>query len=188
MVKVASDFIGDKVGEAQTKTRAILDSAEGKILLIDEAYVLDDQLYGKQALDTIVEKVQAAPGADICVIIAGYKDKMLKMLRDQNPGLSSRFDPKYAIEFENYSDEEMLDILSDEVSKGKSEMEMKIKIEAVQELSKRRALPNFGNARAVMTLLANAKTRMQERIAANPNDDAFRFVASDVNPDLQGNP
>jgi hypothetical protein len=68
MMKVGSDFVGDRVGESQTKTRAILDAAEGKVLLIDEAYVLDDNLYGKQALDTIVEKVQATPGADICVI------------------------------------------------------------------------------------------------------------------------
>lgn len=164
MMKVGSDFVGDKVGEAQTKTRAILEAAEGKVLLIDEAYVLDDDLYGKQALDTIVEKVQATPGADICVIMAGYDAPMMKMLREQNPGLSSRFDPRYALEFSDYSDEELLKILTDEVNKGRIEMPIEVKIHAVEQLAKRRSMANFGNARAVKTLVMNAKSRLTERV------------------------
>ncbi len=65
VMTVASDFMGDKVGESQTKTRALLEMSEGKVLFIDEAYALDDQLYGKQVLDTLVEKVQATAGADL---------------------------------------------------------------------------------------------------------------------------
>jgi Cdc6-like AAA superfamily ATPase len=161
MLKVGSDFVGDKVGdkvgEAQSKTRAILDAADGKVLLIDEAYVLDDNLYGKQALDTIVEKVQATPGADMCVIMAGYEAPMIKMMREQNAGLSSRFDPRYALEFEDYSDEELLQILTDEVNKGRIEMDIETKVHAMEQLAKRRSMPNFGNARAVKTLVSNAK-------------------------------
>ena len=56
-VKTASDFVGSHVGETSTKTSAILQLCEGKVLVIDEAYNLDDNMYGKQALDTIVEKV-----------------------------------------------------------------------------------------------------------------------------------
>ena len=58
--KVASDFIGDVIGATQTKTRQILDSGEGKVVLIDEVYGLNDQQYGKDALNTIVEKVLGA--------------------------------------------------------------------------------------------------------------------------------
>jgi replication-associated recombination protein RarA len=184
MMKVGSDFVGDKVGEAQTKTRAILEAAEGKVLLIDEAYVLDDDLYGKQALDTIVEKVQATPGADICVIMAGYDAPMMKMLREQNPGLSSRFDPRYALEFSDYSDEELLKILTDEVNKGRIEMPIEVKIHAVEQLAKRRSMANFGNARAVKTLVMNAKSRLTERVkrGTGRNDE---FEKSDVDPDLE---
>jgi SpoVK/Ycf46/Vps4 family AAA+-type ATPase len=38
--KTASDFTGSVVGESQKRTRAIIELAQGKVLLIDEAYVL----------------------------------------------------------------------------------------------------------------------------------------------------
>ena len=44
----ASELIGSVVGESQQKAKLILEKAKGKILVIDEAYVLDDGLYGKQ--------------------------------------------------------------------------------------------------------------------------------------------
>lgn len=64
VLKVASDFIGNVVGESQTKTNTIIKSAQGKVLVIDEAYALHDAAggYGKQVLDTLVEKIQGNPG------------------------------------------------------------------------------------------------------------------------------
>jgi hypothetical protein len=38
--QTASDFTGAVVGESQKKTRAIIELAQGKVLFIDEAYVL----------------------------------------------------------------------------------------------------------------------------------------------------
>lgn len=48
MISTASDFVGSVVGESQKKTNAMLEKARGKVLVIDEAYNLDDSLYGKQ--------------------------------------------------------------------------------------------------------------------------------------------
>ena len=110
MYKTASDFMGSVVGESQQKTKAIIELAQGKVLLIDEAYNLDDQLYGKQALDTIVEKIGGGIGEDIAVVMVGYRAEILKMIREQNPGLKSRFDTESAFVFEDFSDYELLKV------------------------------------------------------------------------------
>ena len=110
--KTASDFMGEHVGESAQKTAAILELAKGKVLLIDEAYGLDDSLYGKQALDTIVEKVTGAVGEDLAVVMIGYDSEMRNMLRKQNPGLSRRFNPDHAFEFDDFSDSELLAIIA----------------------------------------------------------------------------
>ncbi len=161
--KTASDFVGTYVGESQSKTRAIIELAQGKVLLIDEAYNLNDGLYGKQALDTLVEKVMGAPGEDIAVILVGYKGDMLKMLRDQNPGLSRRFNMATAIEFEDFSDTELLAILSAQARQLDLMVPIAVKRRAVRVLAKQRNLANFGNAGAVANLLSDARQRMVAR-------------------------
>ena len=65
--RTASDFVGQYIGESQKKTNAILNSAAGKVLVIDEAYNLasSHNLYGHQVLDVLVERVQGGPADDI---------------------------------------------------------------------------------------------------------------------------
>lgn len=48
VMAAASDLVGSHVGESQKKTNAMIEKARGKVLVIDEAYNLDDNLYGKQ--------------------------------------------------------------------------------------------------------------------------------------------
>ncbi len=48
---------------------------------VGHRYVLDDNMYGKQALDTIVELVFNKPGEDIAVIMAGYEAQIMSMIR-----------------------------------------------------------------------------------------------------------
>ena len=38
------------IGESQKKTNTMLEKAKGKVLVIDEAYNLDDSHYGKQVI------------------------------------------------------------------------------------------------------------------------------------------
>lgn len=165
--KTASDFIGDHVGESQKKTRSILALSEGKVLLIDEAYGLDDLLYGKQALDTIVEQVHGNAGDDIAVVMIGYKPQMMKMLREQNPGLTRRFDPDSAFEFDDFNDRELLSIFSAACNRSAVVAPFAVKQHAVRMLAKRRRLPNFGNAGVVNNLVGSAKRRMLKRIGAH---------------------
>ena len=45
------------VGETPQKTGAVIENCRGKVLLIDEAYALNDAHHGREALDTLVGKV-----------------------------------------------------------------------------------------------------------------------------------
>ena len=172
----ASDFKGSVVGESEKNTDAIIELAQGNVLLIDEAYSLSDGgngqgSFGAAVLDTIVEKVQGRPGEDIAVIMAGYEPQMLKMLRDQNPGLSRRFNPASALRFDDFSDLELLAILSAECVKTNTRVSFAVKHAAILHLSRQRALPNFGNAGAVKAMLADAKRRMASRTAGMPHQE-----------------
>ena len=131
----ANDFIGGAVGQSQTQTSAIIKNCEGKVLLIDEAYNLDDQDYGSKALDTIVELVSAKPGANMAVIMAGYEKEMMKMLRDQNAGLSRRFDPASALYFHDFDNKSLGLILKRNCQKQNLTLSMNVRRAVVQELS-----------------------------------------------------
>ena len=184
--KTASDFVGKVVGESQDKTANILKLATGKVLLIDEAYGLNDGLYGKQVLDTITEKVQGRPGEDIAVIMIGYKGEITKMLREQNPGLSRRFNLANPFEFEDFNDEELLKIIALKLRESSVKVPVEVKRKALEVVRKGRNLPNFGNAGAVDILLGEAKRRMAARnattmsiedVAGPPKRDAMVELA-----------
>jgi SpoVK/Ycf46/Vps4 family AAA+-type ATPase len=69
MLKTASDFVGSVLGASESQTRAILQSTEGCVCVIDEAYGLHSSIGGTGAslgggdpyrtavLDIIVEQV-----------------------------------------------------------------------------------------------------------------------------------
>lgn len=104
-----SDLVAGYVGQTATRTRAVLESARGGTLLIDEAYALargGDDDFGREAIDTIV-KFMEDHREDLSVIAAGYPTEMQELV-DSNPGLKSRF--TRTIHFPDYSTEELVAI------------------------------------------------------------------------------
>ena len=172
--KTASDFIGQYVGQSQTNTSSILRESEGKVLIIDEAYALNDQLYGKEALNVIVEKVQGGPYDDIAVLLLGYEDQMLEMIRTQNPGLARRFPRECAFVFEDYTLEELLLIYTSACQSYGVESTPEAAEAALKALKKQMCLPNFGNAGAVQNILKiamnRAMLRKESRVVLIPSD------------------
>ena len=152
----ASDFIGGAVGESQNKTSAIIKSAKGQVLFIDEAYVLAESEYGLEALNTIVEQVQATPGADLCVIMAGYTKEMNAMCRNVNPGLGRRFDVENPVLFKDYDDNALRTILKLSAKKTNVELYESAKDYAISQISKKRPTKDFGNAGTVNNFLNDA--------------------------------
>lgn len=59
----ASKLVGGVVGATPKIVNDLIDSVLGKVLVIDEAYVLAraNNMYGREALDTLVERVQGIP-------------------------------------------------------------------------------------------------------------------------------
>ena len=91
VLKGGGDLISGHEGGTEEATLAILENAKGKVLVIDEAYMLDGSNYGKIALDMIVSKVMGSPGEDIAVLLLGYEDLIMGMINNQNPGLKGYF-------------------------------------------------------------------------------------------------
>ena len=106
-VKTLSDLISSFVGGTEEKTAALLEICKGKVLVIDEAFGLGEGMYGAKAIDTIVSKVHNSPGEDIAVLLLGYEDEMMKMLREANPGLMRRCSPESAFRFEDLTDSQL---------------------------------------------------------------------------------
>jgi hypothetical protein len=108
-----SELVAGYLGQTATKTAEVVASAAGGVLFIDEAYSLTagelgaDQ-FGREAVDTLVKEMEDRRD-DLVVIVAGYPEPMADFIA-ANPGLASRF--RTTIAFEDYSDEELTDILT----------------------------------------------------------------------------
>lgn len=119
IVKNPADFVGNVIGGSEANTKAILASSIGKVLIIDEAYMLakasgpnGGDPFKAAVIDTIVAEVQSTAGEDRCVLLLGYKDQMEDMFRDVNPGLARRFPLESAFVFEDFNDAEIRQIFN----------------------------------------------------------------------------
>lgn len=91
-----------------------------------------------QALDTIVEKVNGAEGEDIAVLLLGYEEQMMRMLRNQNPGLMRRFNTENAFRFPDYNDTTLRRILKNKIKKDGLKSTLAVEKAAVAILAKQR--------------------------------------------------
>ncbi|KAL7935358.1 P-loop containing nucleoside triphosphate hydrolase protein [Trichoderma chlorosporum] len=172
--KTPGDFIGQYIGESETKTSAILDSTKGKILIIDDAHMFyhgnelgsgESDEFRLACIDIIVSKIHNKPGEDRCVILVGYPDRMESMLQKCNPGLRRRFPLEEAFRFDDYDDnrlEEILNLKMEDDGVRASPEAMKV---ASEILCRARDRPNFGNGGDVVNFLNQAKVRHRERMS-----------------------
>lgn len=132
------------------------------------AYTLNDGVrggYKSAVIDALVENIQAGGRADRAVLLLGYRADMERMLAECNPGLKSRFSPEDAFVFDDYRREELFEILRDKCRRDlRRECSFEALLHASDLLEKQRALPRFGNARAVDNLLSRAQIKADERV------------------------
>lgn len=195
VIKNPADFIGSAIGQSEANTKAILANTLGKVLIIDEAYMLyggsesgtnGGDIYKTAVIDTIVAEVQSVPGDDRCVLLLGYKDQMLEMFRNVNQGLERRFSVDEAFEFEDFNDSELEKILLGKLKSqdlGATPQAVKT---AIDVLSRQRNGLNFGNGGAVENIIGKAKSNFQSRQSALPLADRsidFMFAPQDFDLD-----
>ena len=105
VVAKKADLLGRYSNHVSRNTRAIIESALGGVLLLDEAYALlqGEADLGREVLNVLVDLCYAHRD-DLVVILAGYTDTMADLF-EANPGLASRFPHKFA--FPDYAADEL---------------------------------------------------------------------------------
>ncbi|KAG4441429.1 hypothetical protein IFR05_003116 [Cadophora sp. M221] len=198
VIKNPSDFVGNVIGQSEANTKAILATTAGKVLIIDEAYMLypgksggggnQTDIFKTAVIDTLVAEVQSTLGEDRCVLLLGYEDQMIDMFQNVNPGLTRRFQLSDAFRFEDFSDSELREILEMKMkSQGLDATSHAIPV-AIDVLSRARNGLNFGNGGDVESLISKAKRNYQARQYALPaTERSIDFLFEPVDFDLDYN-
>ncbi len=110
-----ADLIAIYEGQTADKVKSVFMKAKGRLLFIDEAYSLQENIgeFGPEAINTIVQEMENRRD-DTVVVFAGYPNEMEAFI-SSNPGLRSRI--PFKITFEDYSAEELYNITEFEIAK-----------------------------------------------------------------------
>lgn len=181
------DLVAGFVGQTAIKTKEIVESALDGVLFIDEAYRLSDgggqNNFGREAIDTLVANMENYRGR-LCVICAGYTAPMARFIQE-NPGLRSRFTE--VIEFEDYSADELLDILISFAGRDNTlQDDFLEKSRRIFEHWVSHKAADFGNARDVRKYFAQCRDALYIRLEKEYPDfnipEAVRttYTAADI--------
>lgn len=103
-------FVGSNWGDEERAVRQAIEAAQGGVLMIDEAYLLNSSHPsdpGKLVIPLLMDVLADEKQRDIAVVLCGYKEPM-KQLIELNPGLESRFPNRF--DFKDFSFEELISI------------------------------------------------------------------------------
>jgi Holliday junction resolvasome RuvABC ATP-dependent DNA helicase subunit len=173
LVEVAAkDLIAGYVGQTALATEDAVDSAMGGILFIDEAYDLNSNSFGKEAINTLLKLLEDRRGKFVC-IAAGYSKEMADFIAT-NSGLSSRFNE--TVNFRDYKPEELTEIFRRMVSKEKLKLDEEAEKHIENYFKKiyiARDVSKFGNAREARNVLDKAMKKQAVRMAKLQTSEGF---------------
>ena len=148
-----SKLVGAYIGHTALKTQAIIEEAMGGVLFIDEAYSLaiegDSIDFGHEAVAELIQAMETYKGK-FCVILAGYKNPLKKML-STNPGFDSRI--QFHIDFPNYSRDEISEILQLLIDKDGYLVNEDALNKMLDVIDSMRINPDFSNARVARNVV-----------------------------------
>ena len=177
------DLMGNHLGDGSTNTNLAIQEALGGVLLVDDAYGLAESdkgsgsnKLGYEVINTLVEGMEKMMD-DLVVILVGYEFEMLEVLK-MNPGLPSRFPNHFQLQFQDYTDEELLAIMLHRLRQGGFEFDESFeKAVEKQIISARDNDGDFAGARGVRNLAELIEGNQMERaIDDDVPDDEFRTL------------
>lgn len=182
IIEVTSkDLIGSHLGETAPKTQAVIDSAIGGVLFIDEAYSImaskggSSSNYPAECMATICKAMELYKD-NLIIMFAGYTKEMNDFI-NANQGLMSRIG--YELEFPDFSKDELMQIFKDEVNGNEFLLEDGVEGKIEKIVMKNKVGRNFGNARFVTNLF----DRLVVTHAANCEDDSKLKVITNFDVD-----
>ena len=175
-----SKLVGEHFGSPGALTTESIDEAMDGVLLVDEAYSLQQEGYqggdapGNEVIATILKRME--DDRDRLVVIAtGYSEDMERFL-DANPGLRDRF--RSHITFAHYSANELVQIVLNMVNSSGSRISndaMQLLHTAMQDIERQgfNQSRTFGNGRFARNLVARAEQEQAVRLSqlTNPSND-----------------
>ena len=154
LIEVSSkDLVAEYVGQTAPKTMNVIEKAKGGVLFIDEAYSLasgngQGNSYNEEAIATLIQAMENHRD-DLVVIFAGYTKEMQNFL-NANSGIVSRIG--YTLEFEDYTEQELLQIFKNMIQKSGFEITEEASKKVLKVIKEYKNTKNFGNARFVRNL------------------------------------
>lgn len=184
-----SSFIGNNWGDEEKAIRQIIELAQGGVLMIDEAYLLNSNHPndpGKLILPQLMDILANEKQRDIAIVLCGYKEPMLRLL-DLNPGLASRFPNRF--EFQDFSIDELMQITLHRISEYGyhfTQAGLRRYKEILSEAYAERDPQTWGNARFIANLLEHIymlhARRCMGKIRNRTSANYFSITSSDIQP------
>lgn len=177
-----ADMIAGFVGQTALKTQALLQTAMGGVLFIDEAYSLSngsDQDYGQEAVATLV-KMMEDHRDEVAVIAAGYSREMTQFVQS-NSGLKSRF--QKFIEFPDYETKELVAIFVSLAETNGIKVSEDVRAGLDNFFSSAAMELRVGNGRFARNIFEDMYARMALRAGADDqisDSEIAGFVVSDI--------
>eukprot|EP00761_Pharyngomonas_kirbyi_P010279 gb/GECH01010299.1/.p1 GENE.gb/GECH01010299.1/~~gb/GECH01010299.1/.p1 ORF type:complete len:633 (+),score=91.65 gb/GECH01010299.1/:1-1899(+) len=194
---VRNDLVGEYVGHTASKTKKVIDQARGGVLFVDEAYQLmppdSSRDFGREALETIMSEMMNAsidPDRRVVFIFAGYRKDMDRLL-NANEGMLRRI--QYFFEFEDYTPEQLADIMCKKVTSKKNYVLAPSLVKSLSDIIETefsKEVRSKYNGGLVDKLLQFSKQKMKSRVVKikKPNkEDLQTITKEDVLQAIRGN-
>jgi AAA+ superfamily predicted ATPase len=162
------DLVGEYVGQTAPKTRKVLESALGGVLLLDEVYAMSpnsEKDFARESID-MINVYLSEHAHDLVCVVAGYKKPTYEKFLAYNEGLSRRF--THHFEIKGYTAGELALIYKKYLEEQK--WQLGATVEEITPIIEKnlKYFPNFGGD--MTTLFACCKKTHSKRLLSIPTE------------------